>query len=91
VFGCVLVAAIGGSALMSLGAHPDPQQVMAVVASMFTPQNIVILCAAYAILVALSLILYVLFFGVSARAVIAAAEDGKIEGLTPDTLAKTFD
>jgi hypothetical protein len=36
------------------------------------------------------MVFYVMMFGVNARAAVAAVEDGKIEGLIPET-AKTFE
>ena len=47
--------------------------------------------AAYAVLTLFSLWLYVAFYGVNARAVIAAAEDGKIQGVASIGLEKAFE
>jgi hypothetical protein len=58
---------------------------------MFTAQNLIVIGVAYAVLIGMSMLIYLLFFGINARAVVAAAEDGKIEGLSPETLAKTFE
>jgi hypothetical protein len=87
VIGGVVLAVIGMGA-MQMGPNADPSQAFA---SMFTPQNMIVVGAAYALIIALSVLLYLLFFGINARAVIAAAEDGKIEGLSAETLAKTFE
>lgn len=66
----------------------DPSQFMA---TLFTPQSLVIVGLAYVLLLVLIALIYLLLFGINARAVIAAAEDGKIEGVNAASLAKTFD
>ena len=76
--------------IVSAGPNPSEAQVSAILASIFTAQNAIVLAVAYAILLALSLIIYVLFFGINARAVIAAAEDGKIDGVPNVAVAETF-
>jgi hypothetical protein len=83
-----IVFAVIGSSVFQMGPNADPSQMFA---TMFTPQNLIVIGVAYAVLIGLSMLIYLLFFGINARAVIAAAEDGKIEGLSPDTLAKTFE
>ncbi len=93
VFVGIIFAIIGANVLpqiMSAGANPSDAQVSAIFGSIFTAQNAVVLGVAYAILLALSLIIYVLFFGINARAVIAAAEDGKIDGVPSAAVANTF-
>jgi hypothetical protein len=67
------------STLMSAGPSPGPEQMSAFFAAMFTPQNFLVICGAYLVFLALALVLYVMFYGINARAVIAAAEDGKVQ------------
>lgn len=83
IFIGALLMVIGASVMsqiMSAGANPSAADVEAILSALMTPQNAVILIVAYAILLVLSLIIYVLFFGINARAVQAAIEDGKIGG-----------
>lgn len=93
VFVGILLSILGASVLpqlMSAGANPSEAQVSAILGSIFTAQNAIVLGVGYAILLALSLIIYLLFFGINARAVIAAAEDGKIDGVPNIAVANTF-
>lgn len=83
-----VVFAVVGAGLMQMGPNADTSQVLS---TLLTPQNLIVIGVAYALILALSVFLYLLFFGINARAVIAAAEDGKIEGLSAETLAKTFE
>jgi hypothetical protein len=84
VFGVVLGVALGPAlpTLSQLGPNPDSAQVMGVLASLLTPQNMIAIAAGYAVLLLAGLFIYVLFYGVNARAVLAAAEEGKIDGVT---------
>ncbi|MFZ2031790.1 MAG: hypothetical protein WAU68_15875 [Vitreimonas sp.] len=77
VFGVAMTGA--WSALMSAGPSPSPEQVSAFFAAIFTPQNFAVVCGAYIVFLALGLVLYVMFYGINARAVLAAAEDGKVQ------------
>lgn len=56
-----------------------------------TPTLIAIYIGGQIVLNVIALIFYVLFYGVSARAVLAAAEDGKIEGIQTPAIAGQFD
>jgi len=77
VFGVAMAGA--WSSLTAAGPNPSPEQVSAFFASLFTPQNFAVVCGAYVVFLALALVLYVMFYGINARAVIAAAEDGKVQ------------
>lgn len=77
VFGVAMAGA--WSALMAAGPNPGPEQLSNFYASMFTPQNLLVLCGAYVVFMVLALALYLMFYGINARAVIAAAEDGKVQ------------
>lgn len=93
LFGAIVLSIIGASVLpqiMSAGANPSEAQISAIFATLFTAQNAIVLAVAYAILLALSLIIYLLFFGINARAVLAAAEEGKIDGVPNAAVANTF-
>jgi len=82
VIGIVVFAvALSGawSAFMAAGPTPGPEQVSALFAAMFTPQNLLVICGAYVVFLAFALVLYLMFFGINARAVIAAAEDGRVQ------------
>lgn len=90
LLGGAFVAVFAGAA-MSLPSLADAQQAEAFLAALLTPQTLVIAGAAYAVLTLFSLWLYVAFYGVNARAVIAAAEDGKIQGVASIGLEKAFE
>ena len=67
------------------------QVIQAYLQSFANPQTWALIGALQLVGTIIAMMLYIGMYGINARAVIAAAEDGKIEGLTPDTLAKTFD
>lgn len=73
VFGAIVLGGVGPSL-----ANGDPSMLIQTLAA---PQNLIILGVGYALLIALSLVVYVAFYGVNARAVLAAAEEGKIDGV----------
>src|SRR5262249_46939897 len=77
VFGVALSGAWASFA--AAGSQPSAQQVAALFGALFTPQNFVVLFGAYLVFLALALVLYVMFYGINARAVIAAAEEGKVD------------
>ena len=77
--------------IVNMGNDPTGEQTMAAIGALFTPENLIAVGVTYVILIALSLLVYILFYGINARAVIAAVEDGKIEGVQTAALAKTFD
>lgn len=83
----VLFAVIGLD-LFQAGASSDPAQL---IAALFTPQNMIIVGGAYIVLLLLGVLVYLLLFGINARAVIAAAEDGKIQGVNAASLAQAFE
>jgi hypothetical protein len=94
VIGGVLLGVVFASVwptLTGLGPNADPQQVMSVLGSVLTPQNLIVIAVAYVGILALSLFIYVLFYGINARAVLAAAEDGKIDGVPTTAVASTFE
>lgn len=66
-------------------------EVAAFFAAAFTPQNLAVIGGLYVLMFVAGMIYVVFSYGVNARAAIAAVEDGKIEGVTPDSLAKTFE
>src|SRR5690606_24261544 len=72
----VLFAVIG-LYLFQAGASSDPTQM---IAALFTPQNMIIVGGTYIVLLLLGVLVNLLLFGINAREVIAAAEDGKKEG-----------
>jgi hypothetical protein len=78
-----------GAAIAEAGSNPDQGAAM-ILAAMFRPENWAVLGVLYAITLAVGMVFYVMMFGVNARAAVAAVEDGKIEGLIPET-AKTFE
>jgi hypothetical protein len=72
------------------GVNAAPQDALGAFTSVFTPQNLIIIGGLY-LLMFLAGIVYVVFsFGVNARAVIAAVDEGKIDGQTPN-VAKVFE
>jgi hypothetical protein len=77
VFGVAMSGA--WSTIVAAGPTPTPEQASAIFAALFTPQNFVVLCGTYVVFLALALVLYVMFYGINARAVIAASEDGKVQ------------
>ncbi len=77
VFGVAMTGA--WSTFVAAGANPTAEQVSALFAALFTPQNLLVLCGAYIVFLALSLLFYVVMYGINARAVIAAAEEGKVQ------------
>jgi hypothetical protein len=87
--GAVTMLAGLGAAIAEAGSNPDQGAAM-ILAAMFRPENWAVLGVLYAITLAVGMVFYVMMFGVNARAAVAAVEDGKIEGLIPET-AKTFE
>lgn len=81
-----LIAALG-----SLQTDPSGAQVQQALAAGFTLQNFAALGVIYVVFLALSLVVYVAFYGINARAVLAAADDGKIEGIQTAAVANQFD
>jgi hypothetical protein len=77
------------AAIAEAGSNPD-QAAAVIAAAMFRPENWVMLGVLSGIVLAVGMVFYVMMFGINARAAVAAVEDGKIEGLIPET-AKTFD
>jgi hypothetical protein len=86
--GVLIVAAAGNFA--AFGSNASPEQVATAFAALLSPQNLVVLGALYLFLIASGLIFMLLTYGINARAVIAAMEEGKIPGITMAT-AKTFE
>jgi hypothetical protein len=78
-----------GAAFMQAGGNPDTAAA-ALMAALFSPANWAALGVLYIVMLAMGMVFMVAVFGVNARAAIAAIEDGKIEGLIPET-AKTFE
>jgi hypothetical protein len=83
----LIVLAVGVGAIVSVfdGVAPTPETLMA----LFTPANLSILATLYALILVASLVYVVLSFGVNARAVIAAVDEGKIAGQSPN-VAEVF-
>jgi hypothetical protein len=72
-------------------ARSYEQASLAATQSLFSnPAAIALYVGGQVVMYAVALIFYLLWFGVESRAVIAAAEDGKIEGVSAASLAKTF-
>jgi hypothetical protein len=69
--------------------NPSPDQVNALMTQLFAPQMLIALGAIYAVSSLMGVVYAVLMYGINARAVEAAIEDGKITGVTPG-LAETF-
>jgi hypothetical protein len=69
------------------GASAD--EVMTAIAGLMTPQILAVLAGIYLVMSFVGMIFAVMFYGVNARAALAAVEDGKIPGVTPE-LANTF-
>ena len=78
-------------ALWRMFTSPSTADVQAVTAMILAPQNLIPIGIGYAILALGGAVLAATFMGVNARAVIAAAEDGKIDAILPDSVAKTFE
>lgn len=90
IVGSVLVVALGISATSapSISDSNDPQAVM----RMFTtPNTIAALILVGLVMTVASMFVYLGMFGINARAVLAAAEEGKIDGVVNAEVAKTFD
>ena len=89
----IVVIGVVGAALFTTLAPAfsgggDPATAMQ---ALLTPQNMIVVGVAYLLLIVLSFIVYLMFFGINARAVLAAAEEGKIEGVIGAQLARTFE
>jgi hypothetical protein len=90
----IIVAAVLGIALgISASSSPaisssDPQAFMQLFT---TPNTIAALLLVGLVMTAASMLLYIGMFGINARAVLAAAEDGKIDGVSSAEVAKTFE
>lgn len=93
IFGAVIALFFGSvwSTLANMGSDPTGQQTLQAIASIFTAQNMAILATVYLIVLVLGLLVYILFYGINARAVIAAADEGKVQGLQTAAVAQTFD
>ncbi|MEJ0058924.1 MAG: hypothetical protein WDM79_04755 [Terricaulis sp.] len=90
---CALVHRYGrlvfAQAWPSIASGASAEEVMTLIAGMMTPQTLALLAGIYVVMAFVGMIFYVMFYGVNARAVLAAIEDGKIPGVTPE-LANTF-
>jgi hypothetical protein len=75
VFYFVAIVAVMGAVFGSAaaGAQPDPE---AMAAAFTSPGAIIAMAGVYLILIALSMMVYVLFYGINARVALAANEDG---------------
>jgi hypothetical protein len=75
--GVGVAAAIGGGA-------SDPS---AATAALLRPQMLILFAVIYVAVIAIAMVFYVALFGANARAAVAAAEEGKIPGVTPPQAA----
>lgn len=65
--------------LMQSGGAATPEQLMAAFSASFaSPTGVIAMLAIYALYIALITMLYVGFFGINARAVLVAREEGKL-------------
>jgi len=78
-FGVAFGWFVGPALWESLGPNPDTQQVEAALARVFTPLGMSVVGAAYAFNIVLYMLYAVLAYGINARAVLAALEEGKIK------------
>jgi hypothetical protein len=89
----VLFVVVGGllfaQAWPSITSGASGEEVMTAIFASLTPPIIGALVALYVVMSFVGMIFAVMFYGVNARAVLAAIEDGKISGVTPE-LANTF-
>jgi hypothetical protein len=67
-----------------------PQELETAFAAIFTPTNLAVIGGFYLLLYVVGIFYVVFSFGVNARAVIAAVDEGKIEGQTPN-VAQVFE
>jgi len=72
-----------GEAAMALGPNPAPQQTMAFLTLLAQPENLSVIGAAYLFIFPVFAVLLVLYYGVNARAVRAALDEGRIEVEAP--------
>lgn len=68
-----------GEMAMALGPNPSEQQTMEFLGRLFAPDNLVVLGGAYVLIYPIYVVLLVLYYGINARAVRAALDEGKIE------------
>ena len=79
-------------AMFSASAAGDPSAASNAMAQMLgTPAAIALYVGVQLVGLVIATVFYVLNFGVNARAVLAAGEEGKIEGLINPDIAKTFE
>lgn len=78
------------SDLANLGPMTSNEDSLAAMGRIFSPQNWAIIGAAYLAILVVAMLFAIMFYGVNARAVIAAMEEGKIPGITLAT-ANTFE
>ncbi|QGZ95345.1 hypothetical protein [Terricaulis silvestris] len=72
------------------GVNATPEQVANAFAAVWTLQNLMIIGGLYFLMLVTGVIYVVFSYGVNARAAIAAVDDGKIEGHTPN-IGKVFE
>lgn len=92
VVGVAFGIVLGGSweALGGFSPTASPAQATAALEALFSPRNMIIFGAAYAMMLPFGLLFAVACYGINARAVLAAIEEGKVEGVTPE-MASVFD
>jgi hypothetical protein len=86
----ILGVALGFS-IASQASQIDPNDPIAVFGLFASPGPLAALIVTIVVMTAASLLVYVGMWGVNARAVLAAAEEGKIDGVINAEVAKTFD
>ncbi|MES1159040.1 MAG: hypothetical protein ABUL42_04015 [Terricaulis silvestris] len=97
VVGAALMGVVGAGfwirswpALLQAFTAATPAERLTAYVSLFTAENMIWFASFYAIQLLTSLVFSLLSIGVSARAALAAVEDGKIDGITPG-VAKAFE
>lgn len=88
VWYAVMIGIIGFNVFRQMQAGTEGQQQFFALLS--SPAVWIPIAVLYAVMLVVAGVFYVALFGINARAVIAAAEDGKIDGVNAETLAKTF-
>lgn len=76
VFGAVM----GVAAISAMSGKSDPSTVLA---GLMSPGTMITMGALYLGVIVIAMVFYVALFGVNARAVLAAAEEGKLPGVAP--------
>lgn len=86
-----VLGVVVGFAMASQAGQIDPNDPMSVFGLFATPGPLAALIVTIVVMTIASLFVYIGMWGINARAVLAAAEEGKIDGVVNAEVAKTFE